>query len=421
MEGSSYFKTKFPQAIGKIIRASNINSYEDFSISEINKLHIFIMKSKRSELVNKCPKSKFFIESLLEQIKKQNNIFDYNSFDYKSWNKGFFTRHKEISYVEYLESKDQLHKYRLDYVNKQTKERQKKNTNKTKSNIVISHTIEDEFLDIANNHSWRKESPHYNGYSFDTKENSKLWTSLFNKYLTHRTDNGYETLKNQQRMFNFLMNYIFFYLNLWNMQNDNKINIPLSPKDFHRTLFFTNKKIKSVNENLPFTLIDFLNKKTESPSIKNAFIRELQSFFNFIIDFYEEENYIWNKNLNNPVKKIDQFREFKNKKTNKVIIPKSIYGKLKKYLFALEYFGEYLIEQSIKHRINVSNKSTENINTEDYGFVPVIFADNKTYPLFEIPNTYFYTRIRFFDENQLFGVKKNSHLVTKRRSLLIQL
>lgn len=416
VEGGDYFKKKYPQSILKIIRASDYKCFEDISIKEINSLHIYIMKSKRGDLINKCPNINFFIESFLKQIKINNEFFNYDPFEYNSWLVAFFTRHKELNYLEYLDSRDDLHEYRLDYVNKQTKERKKKKKNKNIDSINI-YTIEDEFLEKTVKHSWKDSIPHYDGYSFNIKKDSKLWIHLFQKYLEHKKENGYETLKNQYRMFNFFMNYIFFYLNLWNMKNNNKINIPLSPKDFHRTLFFTNKNIKKENEKSPFTLVDFLNKKTTSNSVKNSFIREISNFFNFIIDFYSEEDEIWNKNLVNPFKKIDQFREFKNRKTNKVIIPKSIYGKLKKYLFCLEFFGEYLLDKSLEYKFNVLNNSVDNLKTEDYGFIPVFFFENKVYPLFEIPNTYFYRR-RTFNKDMLINKNKitdnECNLITRR-------
>lgn len=417
VEGNDYFKNKYPQAILKIIRSSDYKCFNDVSINEINLLHIHIMKSKRGDLINKCPNINFFIESFLKQIKKNNELFNYEPFEYNSWLVGFFSRHKELNYIEYLELKDELYEYRLDYVNKQTKERNKKIPNNNKLVANNFYTIEDEFLEKSKKHSWKDSIPHYDGYSFNIKEESYLWTSLFEKYLSHKKENGYETLKNQQRMFNFLMNYIFFYLNLWNLKNDNKVKIPLSPKDFHRTIFFTNKNIKKEKDKLPLTLIDFLNKKTTSASVKNAFIREVNTFFNFIIDFYYEEEDIWNKNLDNPFKKIDQFREFKNKKTNKVIIPKSIYGKLKKYLFCLEFFGEYLLEKSLDSSVSVLNNSVDTINTEDYGFIPVFFFENKVYPLLEIPNTYF-SRRRFFNKDNLLSKKivpdTKENLIIKR-------
>lgn len=418
VEGGDYFKKKYPQSISKIIRASDYKCFEDILIQEINWLHIYTMKSKRGDLINKCPNINFFIESFLKQIKTNNESFNYDPFEYNSWLSAFFTRHKELNYLEYLESRDDLHEYRLDYVNKQTKERKRHKKDKNKNiDIINVYTIEDEFLDKTVNHSWKDTMPHYDGYSFNIEKDSKLWIDLFEKYLEHKKDNGYETLKNQYRMFNFFMNYIFFYLNLWNMKNHDKINLPLSPKEFHRTIFFTNKNIKKENEKTPFTLIDFLNKKTTSTAVKNSFIRELCSFFNFIIDFYSEEEHIWDKNLVNPFKKIDQFREFKNKKTNKVIIPKSIYGKLKKYLFCLEFFGEYLLEKSLETTLSISNNSIDNIKTEDYGFIPVFFFENKVYPLLEIPNTYF-SRRRSFNKKMLTTKNKvtdnQDNLVVKR-------
>ena len=409
---SEYIKNKYPTAILKIIRASNYKSFKDIDLLELNKLHIYIMKCKRGDIISKCPNINFFIEHFLKEIKEQNSDLIYDAFEYKSWLRGFFTRYKEINYIEYLEEKDDLYEYRLGYIKEQGIERKnKRSKNKKNEKPLNLNTLETEFLEISKKYSWTNESPVYLGYDFNIEKDSKIWKNLFNQYIQHRKDNGFETFKTQSRAFNFLMNYIFFYLNLWNSKNKEKVNIPTSPKDFHRTLYFTNKSI--TDKPKYFTIVDFLNIKTESASIKNSFIREIEAFFSFIIDFYYEEESIWNKALFNPIKRNDYYREYKNKKTNKVIIPKDIYGKLKKYLYSLEFFGEYLIEKSLKENKKISNSSETNIKPEEYGITPVFFHNNKVYQIKEVPNCYFYRR-RTFNINSILNKNKEESIVTKR-------
>ena len=145
------------------------------------------------------------------------------------------------------------------------------------------------------------------------------------------------------------MDYIFFYLNVWNKQNNNTIELPLSPKDFKRVLYI---KSQFDDSNRPLTLIELLEYKDRSNNFKNRVLFNLEMFFTYIADIYEDDPTIWNKEFKNPIRESDYFIERRNKKTNKVIIPKKIYSYLKKYLTGLETFGEYLIQKYSQEELN---------------------------------------------------------------------
>ena len=156
-----------------------------------------------------------------------------------------------------------------------------------------------------------------------------------------------------------------------------------------------------------------LEKSDVSLSNRNSKLRHIQFFFDFIIDFYEEDSNVWVEGNKNPIRKSDFYIDRrKNKKTNKVIVPKNIYSKLKKYLFSIEHFGEYLFEKSLKEELNLSVNSTDFINTEDFGFTPIFYEQGKVYPLYQIPNVFLY-RERNLDLGQLFNLNE-TNLVSRK-------
>jgi hypothetical protein len=409
---SKDFRLNYVSKISRIIRATNYNNFKDISMEEINNLHIEILKSKRGLTKSKFPKSAFYIETFLLEVKKENKDFEFDNMKYKSWLLGFFTRHKEFNYLEYLKEEDNLKEYRRAYNTKQTQER--KNKNKVIEKPL--NIVEEEFFRInKGNHSWCIQIPHYDGYSFDENEkDSETWRFVFNAYLDHRSKNGYEDTTTSKIVFNFLMNYIFFYLKIWNSKNNKDLSVPLAPKDFHRTLYVNNKSLSSQTEKRPFTLTELLELRYESESSRNSYIRNIELFFNFISDFFEEEKEVWNSNLSNPIRKSDYYREYKNKKTNKVIIPKSIYGKLKKYLYAVESFGEYL-QEKILNEDNVDSINLEkqkSFKTEDLGYVPIFFDKDVCYPILNINNSFLFKN-RELDIGKLLNEK--SSRITKKK------
>lgn len=166
--------------------------------------------------------------------------------------------------------------------------------------------------------------------------------------------------------------------------------------------------------NRPLTLIELLEHKDRSNNFKNRVLFNLEMFFAYVADIYEDVQDIWNKEIKNPIRKIDYFIERKNKKTNKIIIPKKIYSYLKKYLSSLETFGEYLIQKYSNEKLdnvkNIINK--QQLACEDFGYVPFIVIDNKTIPIKDVPNLYQW-RLRTFDKNKINNLNKEEDILTQ--------
>lgn len=420
-----YFTNNYIRNISKVIRATNFHNVNDIDLDDINKLHIFILKSKKGLVEEKVPLINYYIEHLLSDIKKSKEN-KYNEIDYKKWFSGFFNRHKELTYLEFLEEKENLKEYRRNYVNEQTKNRnlkQKKNLEKEFDISLIKEddfSLEAEFVKICKQkkYTWNNGNiPIYEGYNFNQNNDYELWIKLYEKYIEHRRNSGYETEKIIVSTFNFLMNYIFFYLNLYNLQNKDKVEIPKSPKEFHRVLYI-NKSLNQDSEH--FTIKEILEKYYESNKAKNGKIRNIKMFFDFIIDFYEEESDIWTEGTKNPIRKSDFYIERRgNKKTNKEIVPKNIYSKLKKYLFSIETFGEYLFDKSLNEDIYLSVNSNEMLNTESFGFVPVFFENGKAFPIFEIPNLFLFRERTFLSNNKEITKKIPCNTVIRATILML--
>lgn len=382
---SKEFKNLFLNKVFRIIRASDYSNFSDVSLLEINNLHIYIMDSQSGRINSKIPQGNYYIESFLNEITKKNKSLKYNKEDYRKWLSGFYTRKTRLNYFEYLNNQSELQQYRQDYNLKDTKLRNKLKKEK-ESNIILN--LENEFFEINSKYSWRSNIPIYEEYIYFNNNDSEIWIKVFNDYISKRQINGYETNKKQTSMFTFLMNYIFFYVKKYNEQNKTEIKIPLSPKDFIRSYFINKVSIEKENEKNLLTIPQLLNYKERSNTYKNNILRNIEAFFKFIAENYDEEDKIWNKNLKNPIRESDYYFENRNKKTNKVIIPKNIYSNLKKYLFSIEHFGEYLLEKSLETTEIQNLKHNKIIYTTKFGYVPFFNFNGKNYPIYEIPNIY---------------------------------
>lgn len=433
---SENFKKNYIKQISKLIRTTNYNSERDVSLLEINNLHISVLLSLRGESDLNVKTNKFYFEFFLNYINNISKLEKYDSFKYKKWLSGYSTRHKRINYIDYLELEDDLKEYRRKYNIKQTIERNsKKRKNNIKKTIVRNNKVESdkdinknpslikkEFnledlffnMHLSKKYSWKNKKPHYEDYNIESNESeSEMWIEIFKSYMNHRKRNGYEQQKTNIVSFNFLMHYIFFYLKMWNKDNNKCVSIPTSPKYFFRTIYINNTSISSKREERPFTITELLEYRYESASNKNIYLRNLEGFFNFIIDFYSEESSVWGESLSNPIRKNDYYKEHIRKKTNKVIIPKNIYVKLKQYLYSLEAFGEHLQNKVLSKNFvdfNFSNKKT--LNTEELGYIPFFYDKGKCYPIYEINNCYLYKR-RKFDINKLKNKSEEENIVSE--------
>lgn len=419
---SQEFFNTFIQRTVRILRTTNYQSFDDVNMEEINSLHIFVIEGQSGRISSKVPQGNFYFEMFLLEIKNHKIDFNFDTTEYKQWLSGYTRRYKKLNYIEYQLEKGNLKEYRREYNLRDTKERRLKKLGVAESSLKIKldkeiiekePSLEEEFFNaLKTTKSWEKTPPIYHGFEFlDNYENSRKWVQAYNSFISQRIKNGYETTKTQKTVFNLLMDYIFFYLNLWNDKNGN-VKVPCSPKDFKRTFFI---KTTAENKNRPLTLMELLESKGRPNSFKNQVLHNLEIFFTHISDYYEEDLEMWDNESKNPIRESDYYIERRNKKTNKVIIPKKIYSYLKKYLSALENFGEFLIDKYVESEPgNIKEIISKDIlKCEDFGYVPFMFVDGKVIKISEIPNIYQW-RSRTFDKNKIGSfIKNEEEIVTQ--------
>ena len=421
---ADFLKTFITKSI-RVLRTTNYQKISDVIIEEISDFHMFLSDSQSNRLINQVPKGTFFIEHILIEVKKVNPSFNFDPTEYRQWLTGFPNRHERFNYVEYQNKKEYLKEYRRTYNLADTKKRLKlknenegvifkitqKNSSKSEirdlNNIVEELTLEEEFLKVSSTQKyWNKSCPIYRGYEHvEIYDDSRVWVDVFNKFLEQRQKNGYETTKVQSMAFNFMMDYIYFYLKNWIIKNGDGYSLPTIPKDFKRTIY-----LKTITDSTvrPFTLLELLELKTQSSAYRNSLLSSISMLFEFVADHYDELPQIWDSSLKNPIRDGDFYMGKKSKKTNKVIIPKKIYPYLKRYLSSLENFGEFLLNKFIEEDFEKLKFIIQQdyFNCEEMGYVPIIEINNNKFPIKIIPNIYQW-RLRVFDRNKLLGIYTN--------------
>lgn len=421
-EFSKDFVNYFVSKALRVLRVTNYKKIEDVNIEEMSEFHIFISDSQSGRINNNVPKGTFFIEHILVEVKRSVINFNFDPTAYRHWLFGVSKRYEKLNYIQYQNKKDDLVEYRRKYNLEDTKKRLllKKEQNKNKSlesikdSILNELTLEEQFIQISSIQKyWQTTCPVYPGYeSLSNYNDSRIWVNIFNSFLEQRKKNGYETTNTQSMAFNFLMDYIFFYLKVWTINNDKSLEIPKTPKFFKRSLY-----IKAMNEDSsrPFTILELLELKTQSSAYRNTLLTSIKMLFAFVADYYDEHDEIWDNTTKNPIRDSDFYMNKKTSKTNKVIIPKKVYSLLKKYLSALESFGDFLLNKFIIEDFEklkfVIQK--ERFNSEDIGYIPIIEINNVFYPIKEIPNIYQW-RLRKFDKNKLLNLKNNQELIENK-------
>lgn len=392
---SEAVKSSFINNTTRIIRTTNYKTLADFNIIEVNRLHIFIMNALSGREYSILKSGHFNIELILTEIKSNISEFEFDKTKYRSWLNGFHNR-LDLNYIEYLKEFENIKEIRRLTNLEQTKNRKNINKSEVSNNTTLySNVLEQKFLsNISKPRNWLYSDPIYNGYEHLEYNENKLWINLFNSYLDNRKNNGYETVNTQHTVFNLLMDYIFFYLNAWNKENFQWEPLPLSPKDFKRVLYIKNIDF---NKKRPFTLMELIKERPNS--YKNTVLFNLESFFNYIADNYDENKDIWEMG-SIPVKKSDYFIIKKDKKTNKVIIPKKTYSYLKQYLKSIEMFGDYLFNLSLEHDYDQNIQKQKILDSEKLGYIPFLNINNKNIPIYNVPNLYQW-RNRTFNINQI--------------------
>lgn len=196
----------------------------------------------------------------------------------------------------------------------------------------------------------------------------KSWLFFEEMFLTYRLKKN-ESIRTDENALNFLNIYLFKTLTL--LEGGIK-NIPY-PKDFNR------KYIDGIN--FP-SLLDEFNHQSGATKSKN--INILEFLFNMIESI--SSSYEASIGFINPITKYDTPLVPRRIGTNKETFPTSYFVLVYDFVFSICEFYWYLIENHLE-TMNDSNQSSNKVfNTEELGFVPVIFIDDRVIPIKYIPH-----------------------------------
>lgn len=241
---------------------------------------------------------------------------------------------------------------------------------------------------------WMKQVPTYPGREhISLSEISAKWREVFVAYNRFRIDvKGYETTRGSTDAFNLLGDYLFLYVMWWKeIYPDSKVSVPLSPREFTRYVFVS-RSVEEPIEAMPKTLLELVRLRRRTPESQYAAIKQLSLFFRFVERRYSEDEEIAGKEFRNPIQDdFDLPRLRKPTKTTKIVFPKGLHAHLIFYGYAVEAFGEYMLELALSDMISMKRGHALRspfFRTEELGFVPLVFYRGKQYPVLQVPNIF---------------------------------
>lgn len=241
---------------------------------------------------------------------------------------------------------------------------------------------------------WRDHVPRYSSREhIDISELSKVWIDCFRAYLHYRTEvEGFRTDKDVFSALNILADYLFFYLPWWKeLFPATKLSVPFTPKDFIRYSFVFRTTTESL-EVFPMTLMDLISLRRPSKDSAYVAIQQLSRFFRFIEVNYHDDEQVAGPNFRNPIDPEFDLPKLKRRsKTTKAVIPKSMFGHLLFYCYAVESFGEHLLQQALAGTLEASQPALSQslrFDCDALGFRPRFRYRDREFSLDSAPNLF---------------------------------
>lgn len=242
--------------------------------------------------------------------------------------------------------------------------------------------------------NWLKRIPSYPGREYILLEDiSAKWRTVFEAFIRFRVNvKGYEKPQGTVSALNLLADYLFLYLPWWKeLYSEGRVPVPKSPAEFTRYAFVYRTADEPI-ERMPRTLLEMIRLRRRTRESEYDAIKQLALFFRFIESHYGDDEEIAGRGFRNPI-----FEEFdlpklrKPTKTTKVVIPKGVYGYLLFYGYAVEAFGEYLLQQARSECLPESRvmlRGAQTFRTGELGFIPFVRYRGRMHPILEIPNVF---------------------------------
>nr|WP_294863878.1 hypothetical protein [uncultured Pseudogulbenkiania sp.] len=404
-EGLAYSEsTRMSYYMLRILWATSWRTVEDVNLEEFSDLHraqrLFISGAYPYQITTSPIPWTLFLTELLSSFP---NRVRYNHDQLKSYS--HWIHGKSITEFRFIEFQPQP----KTNINKKEKRKARivklaNNTERLKT-LSLSDFHEDalryfkEYKQEARGGvDWLNSPPIYPGREHVlTASAYHTWRLAIHTFLHHRKHiKGYESDRSVVSALNILADYLFLYLPWWKeLYPYSQLALPHSPKDFTRYAFIYRSTDVDISE-LPVTFLEIVKLRRGSQDSQNMVIKCIQRFFSFIEAHFSENMEIAGPDFRSPI--FDEFDIPKSKKrgkTSKVVFPKYSYGYLINYGYAVEAFGQYLLQRCMEEKFSRNQlhklSTAKLIDAASLGFIPFIQYRGKLTPVTSIPNVFTWT------------------------------
>jgi hypothetical protein len=225
---------------------------------------------------------------------------------------------------------------------------------------------------------------------FDFVGKLSYWIEIQEAYLTMKR----ETLKPVRTALGYLNLYLFHYLPYWYMEHSTSVSFPSTPDELIGSVFIS--RILEPDEHMPRTLMDFMNERAKivqwDANSYYSTLKQIETFFEFIIRNNHKLKH--SSKFTQPLASDDYPRSYQSVGTNKSPMPRRFLALFVSYIEAYRTYVQYVADRCIAGEVTdeqvleltkfpryVDTKA----NAENIGFVPLIFVNGKTIPLWWLP------------------------------------
>lgn len=243
--------------------------------------------------------------------------------------------------------------------------------------------------------NWREQTPVYPGREHvDVEPIAKRWVQSFKAFLHHREHiQGYRSADEVVASLNILADYLFLYLPWWKeLFPTGAVGIPEAPKEFTRYGYVSRHNDEPL-ETLPAPLLSLIRLRRPGAESASICIKHLTLYFRFVGAHFGDDEAIAGPTFRNPLD--DEFDSprlpGKKNKTNKEIIPRNIYGHLLFYCYAIEEFGQHLLQRALAGDFedNWSDmRAAFRYEAAKLGMTPVVRYRGQEIPVYFVPNVF---------------------------------
>ncbi len=243
--------------------------------------------------------------------------------------------------------------------------------------------------------NWREHVPVYPGREhIDVEPLAKNWVPSFKAFLHHREHiQGYRSAHDVVASLNILADYLFLYLPWWReLFPTGAVGIPTSPKELARYAYVSRHNDEPL-EKLPAPLLNLIRLRRPKAETASNCVKHLTLYFRFVAAQFGDDEAIAGATFRNPLD--DEFDAprlpGKKNKTNKNIIPRNIYGHLLFYCYAVEEFGQYLLQRALVgdfDEIWNDMRAAFRYEAARFGMTPVVRYRGQEMPVRSVPNVF---------------------------------